>query len=830
MADQAWTDFPVLNALLDTDQLFLGSETDREGRATLQTAREYFSDKVKFVESTILPSAADVTAADRRKIHILLDNGVIHSIAHLRRVDPRIAKWTIGHRGGTNGFWRGNFGRLDPALNIERLYNVLDTSQTGSATWLYVDAGGTIPRQQNLALYYKETGVAGNWRRVGFTGGADGSYSSSDFPIATVPRPQQNRTYDVAIRDVTLISTFVGELPDADDYIQFNPDGVEWVTLLDADAIDQNRVHLDTIFDIAGRDTRHFPLSLSWDADALQLDVALPHGSEVNEGDLIVLGPIPSGMDSTDESGFTMSVDGGTAYDVTGQDQLPIVANTFHAGRYYQALVLDLEYVILDTYNLDVPGTSGLTQDQVDARVTEGVADWAEEGNTDQIPADKYQTSLNDSGLIQNIADDAVANGVADWAEEGNTDQIPADKLGNAPAGESGGLTQDQVDARVQAGVSDWAEEGNTDAIPTGKLPGSATDGLSQEEVEEQISNDVHDWAQFGNTDQIPVTKLPEAATEGLNQGEVDARVQAGVEDWAEAGNTDAIPASKLSNAPTSDGGGLTQDQVDARVQEGVSDWAEEGNTDAIPASKLTNAPAGSGGGSAASEEILLEDTVDTSRPSNQWNNISVPRALTEDDDTSDIILLAKAVGQDWWDPHYIPAREFRLLGLMGASATALTVPHFQIKATRGAAQVDQGWGIFPHSTLRIGKSSDTTWRIGSPHMADWQRIKIKLVSRGGGSSNGAQQSEGEGSSDSSITTIGGIHQRWRLQQYSATEPAASSIPEPVDGSFDDLGDWIREDENPMTLGQDTSLQQWIGLGAGSSKMMEHSQASPNKL
>ena len=51
------------------------------------------------------------------------------------------------------------------------------------------------------------------------------------------------------------------------------------------------------------------------------------------------------------------------------------------------------------------------------------------------------------------------------WAEQENTDLIPADKLTNAP-----GQNEVQVDARVAAGVSDWAEEGDTSSIPLTKL------------------------------------------------------------------------------------------------------------------------------------------------------------------------------------------------------------------------------------------------------------------------------------------------------------------------------------------------------------------------
>ena len=52
------------------------------------------------------------------------------------------------------------------------------------------------------------------------------------------------------------------------------------------------------------------------------------------------------------------------------------------------------------------------------------------------------------------------------WAEQENTDLIPADKLDQRPRAEP----KTQVDARVDAGVSDWAEEGDTSSIPLVKL------------------------------------------------------------------------------------------------------------------------------------------------------------------------------------------------------------------------------------------------------------------------------------------------------------------------------------------------------------------------
>ena len=61
----------------------------------------------------------------------------------------------------------------------------------------------------------------------------------------------------------------------------------------------------------------------------------------------------------------------------------------------------------------------------------------------------------------------------ATWAEDGNTDAIPASKLTNAPSGED---------------AATWAEEGNTDAIPAAKL----SNAPSGEEIEELL-NEIDD-------------------------------------------------------------------------------------------------------------------------------------------------------------------------------------------------------------------------------------------------------------------------------------------------------------------------------------------------
>lgn len=66
---------------------------------------------------------------------------------------------------------------------------------------------------------------------------------------------------------------------------------------------------------------------------------------------------------------------------------------------------------------------------------------------------------------------DEILGLISNWAEEGNTEQIPANKLENAPAGTGGGLTSNQVKDLI----SNWAETDNSDLIPASKFPAPTT-------------------------------------------------------------------------------------------------------------------------------------------------------------------------------------------------------------------------------------------------------------------------------------------------------------------------------------------------------------------
>lgn len=273
---------------------------------------------------------------------------------------------------------------------------------------------------------------------------------------------------------------------------------------------------------------------------------------------------------------------------------------------------------------------------------------------------------LVETSILTKIEELTAREEPAEWAEVGNTDQIPANKLGNAPS-----TSNADIDARI----ADWAEEGNTHLIPDSKVPtisqvdrildatatgvttstdvrianlntsitiggttstiglisqntmnstitlvfsGSAIEPLLNKYVldinGERYHFPPHQRAIVGgnyqptftseadilvagsNTIQIyePIDAdnfVPGDGTDGRILGHVsghpawvdesatsNADIDARIADWAETGNTDLIPASKLTNAPSTG-----NDDIDARI----ADWAEASNTELIPTDKL---------------------------------------------------------------------------------------------------------------------------------------------------------------------------------------------------------------------------------------------------
>lgn len=109
-------------------------------------------------------------------------------------------------------------------------------------------------------------------------------------------------------------------------------------------------------------------------------------------------------------------------------------------------------------------------------------------------PNETYYRKILDGASVSNSDIDAR---IADWAEEGNSSAIPANKLRNAPQ---------RSNADIDARIADWAEAGNSDQIPMAKLPDVGTDGIA--------ANLVEDFAKTNFPDsRVPFGRLPGLST-----------------------------------------------------------------------------------------------------------------------------------------------------------------------------------------------------------------------------------------------------------------------------------------------------------------------------
>ena len=112
-------------------------------------------------------------------------------------------------------------------------------------------------------------------------------------------------------------------------------------------------------------------------------------------------------------------------------------------------------------------GNGGLSQDEVDARIRLLVANWAEAGNTDQLPTDKY-----DAGSGGGLDTDGVDARIASWARANRpTGTIPDNRVPASIARDSELPTNADIDSRVV----DWARAGSTDDVPDNRLSDDLT-------------------------------------------------------------------------------------------------------------------------------------------------------------------------------------------------------------------------------------------------------------------------------------------------------------------------------------------------------------------
>ena len=141
-----------------------------------------------------------------------------------------------------------------------------------------------------------------------------------------------------------------------------------------------------------------------------------------------------------------------------------------------------------------------------------------------------YFRKLIDAAGVSNTDIDSR---IADWAEEGDTSQIPANKLGNAPSG-GGSTTPAEIDARIQT----WARANNYDPLPGTKLVNAPQRSNSY------IDGRIETWARAGDTSAIPAAKLTNAPS---GDGPTDGIPAAQVENFAKTTEPSVqVPTSRL--------------------------------------------------------------------------------------------------------------------------------------------------------------------------------------------------------------------------------------------------------------------------------------------
>ena len=354
----------------------------------------------------------------------------------------------------------------------------------------------------------------------------------------------------------------------------------------------------------------------------------------------------------------------------------------------------------------------GLNQGQVDARVAAGVADWAEEGNTDDIPANKLgnvpDAGLDTAAVDARIKDFARTGGRSiQTADIGNV-QITNQKIAGATldnrvmANDAIDTDNIQDDAVTQAKIADNAV--GADQIATGAVGGTeiAPDSVGTSELANNAVTNIKMADDSVGSAEIQANSVgsSEIAANAVGQSEIAANAVGSSEIQTNAvtateianntivdGNLSTATRGRLLPAGGADnqvlkkasgndydvewaadeagtgGGGLDQAAVDARVAAGVKDYAETGGrtiqTGDIGDDQITSGKLAAGavdaaalGNNVVSENKLAQAVTDQFVPDGGTTNQVLSKASATDYDTQ---WVAAATGGAGTPPHRHP-------------------------------------------------------------------------------------------------------------------------------------------------------------------------------
>ena len=159
---------------------------------------------------------------------------------------------------------------------------------------------------------------------------------------------------------------------------------------------------------------------------------------------------------------------------------------------------------------------------------------------------------------------------ISDWAEQGNTDRIPATKM---PAV----VSQAEAEAGVSASTRSWTARRVRQAIESL--------GATLTTINDRIAAGVLSWARFGTNERIPASNLPEVVprseaetgiattvrswtAERVKQA-IDLLARNVISDWAESDNFDRIPTSKMPAV-------VSQSEAEAGTATIIRSWTAE--------------------------------------------------------------------------------------------------------------------------------------------------------------------------------------------------------------------------------------------------------------